>query len=280
MKSVNYEEDGVATAVGAIFAILIFIFLLSLFVTSYVPAEMTSYEEQYTSGLNNDMMQFISAVSLLSLNYQQGETTSVTFELQSGYVPLFASPTVGELALTQSSKASAGYVLVNNSTMQISSGGTLSVYTNNRYFVNEAFSFELSSLFYEQYGSNPFVNTSLESNVLQVGPPSNGSTNLQLNLVNLMGGPLTISSQSPISLSLTAASENSYLLGGNFTLTYFSIFGYQFYNSILEKLSTIKGIDIKQINEGNGHEQIQFSSATLPFTLSVHELNVVVIVSS
>ena len=280
MKSVNYEEDGVATAVGAIFAILIFIFLLSLFVTSYVPAEMTSYEEQYTSGLNNDMMQFISAVSLLSLNYQQGETTSVTFELQSGYVPLFASPTVGELALTQSSEGSAGYVLVNNSTMQVSSGGTLSVYTNNRYFVNEAFSFELSSLFYEQYGSIPFVNTSLESNVLQVEPPSNGSTNLQLNLVNLMGGPLTISSQSPIGLSLTAASENSYLLSGNFTLTYFSIFGYQFYNLILEKLSTIKGIAIKQINEGNGYEQIQFSSATLPFTLSVHELNVVVSLSS
>jgi len=100
---------------------------------------MASYEEQYASGLNNEMMQFISAVSLLSMNYLQGETTSVTFDLQSGYVPLFASPTVGELKLTQSSEGSAGYVFVNNSTRAVSSGGTLSVYTNNRYFVNEAF---------------------------------------------------------------------------------------------------------------------------------------------
>ncbi|MEM0135693.1 MAG: hypothetical protein QXU18_10810, partial [Thermoplasmatales archaeon] len=63
MKRIRYQEEGVATAVGAIFAILVFVFLLSLFITSYVPAEMKSYEEQYSSGVQNDMMQFISVMS-------------------------------------------------------------------------------------------------------------------------------------------------------------------------------------------------------------------------
>ncbi len=46
MRGILYEEEGVASAVGTIFAILIFVSLLSIFVSTYVPAAMMADEEQ------------------------------------------------------------------------------------------------------------------------------------------------------------------------------------------------------------------------------------------
>jgi hypothetical protein len=280
LKRVMYEEEGVATAVGAILVILIFIFLLSLFITSYVPAEMTSYEEQYSTSVTNDMMQFVSSIGLLSLNFQQGETVSVTYDLQSGYVPLFATPTVGELSLTPSTSGSSGYMQVGNSTMNLSAGGSLSVLTNNRYFVDEAFYYEASTLFYEQYGSSPLINSTLQFNLIQTEPPSNGSINMSMNLVNIMGGPISFSSQSPFTLSATALSKSSYLLRGNITLNCSSSLASQLYPSLLEELSGITGVHLSRISEGNGYEKISIYSVTSPISMNIKELNLMVGINS
>ncbi len=276
LKKVMYEEEGVATAVGAILAILIFIFLLSLFITSYLPAEMASYEEQYSTSVTNDMMQFVSSVSLLSLNFRQGETVSVTYDLQSGYVPLFATPTVGELSLTPSARGSNGYIMVGNSTMNLSAGGSLYVLTNNRYFVDEAFDYEASTLFYEQYGSSPLINSTLQFNLIQTEPPTNGSINMSMNLVNIMGGPISFSSQSPFTLSATALSKSTYLLKGNITLNLSSSLGSRLYPSLLEELSGINGVHISQSSGGNGYEKISIYSVTSPIAMNITELNVIV----
>ncbi len=279
MRTVKYEEEGVAAAVGAIFAILIFVFLLSLFVSSYVPAEMASYEEQYSSGVMNNLLQLTSTLSLLSLNYQQGESASVTFNLQSNYVPLFTTPTIGELSLSSSTKGSIGYINIGNSTESISSGGSIYVVTNNRYFVNEAFSFELSSLFYEQYGSRPMINSTLQSNLIKVQPPVNGSTVLSLDLYNLQGGPVSVSSQSPFSISMTALSKQVLTLNGNFTVTYTSTLEYQFYTSILKEISNVSGLTIGFVDLGNGEGKITVGSSS-PVVLNVSVLTVLVTVSS
>ena len=276
MRGVRYEEDGVASAVGAILAILIFIFLLSLFVTSYVPAEMTSYEEQYSSALTNEIMQFSSSMNLLSLNYQQGETMSVTFDLQSGYVPLFSSPTTGELSLSASSNGSAGYIAISNSRSTVTAGGVLTVLTNNRYFVDEALIYELSNTYYEQYGSSPLINSTLAFNLLQINPPTNGSINLSMNLVNMMGGPLSISSQSPFSLTTTALSKETYQLNGNITLTYSSIIGSELYDSLQEKMANLKGVTLSYYIEGNGNDRISIGSSSAQLSLSITVLTVMV----
>jgi len=280
MKEVYYEEEGVASAVGAIFAILIFIFLLSLFVTSYVPAEMRSYEEQYSSGVMNDMMQFMAVVSLLSLNYQQGQIASVTFDLQSGYLPIFSSPTLGTLNITPSSPGISGYIEVGNSTSNITAGGSLSVLTNDRYFVDEAFSYELSSLFYEQYGSRPMINSTIQFNLIRTGVPANGSINLSMDLVNLVGGPMSISSASPFVLTVEALSSDIYSLEGNITLTLFSQMNYQVYHSIYEAVSLLPGMNVSHSVLSGNIMQISLSSNSVPINLHVTEITVLVGINS
>ncbi len=276
MKPVRYEEEGVATAVGAIFAILIFIFLLSLFITSYVPAEMRSYEEQYSSSVQNEMVQLTSTLSQLSSSYQQGSSSSVAFNLQSSYIPLFSSPTVGELSLSSSNGASSGFLSISNSTEKISSGGVLTVVTNNRYFVDEAYSYEFSTVFYEQVGSNPPINTIFESNLVQVNPPSNGSINLTMNLFNLMGGPFNISTQSPFSLGLTALSKISILMAGNLTITCSSNSGERLYNVLKQELSPIHNLHLSYVASTAGYDYISLYSTSIPIALQVTEVSVMV----
>ncbi|MGC8562183.1 MAG: hypothetical protein ACP5NO_03165 [Thermoplasmata archaeon] len=279
MKSVRYEEEGVATAVGAIFAILIFMFLLSLFITSYVPAEMKSYEEQYSSGIQNDMVQLISTLSQLSVNYQQGASSSVAFNLQSNYIPLFSSPTVGELSLSSSNGESSGYLSVSNSTEKISSGGVLTVVTNNRYFVDEAYSYEFSTIFYEQLGSNPLINTTLESSLIHVNPPANGSINLSMNLFNLVGGPFNISTQSPFSIGITALSKNSVFITGNLTIACSSISGNWLYTVLEQELLSIHNLYLSYATGAAGYSYISIYSNSIPVTLHITEVSAMVSVN-
>ncbi|MCL4447482.1 MAG: hypothetical protein M1163_03675 [Candidatus Thermoplasmatota archaeon] len=279
MKNVRYEEDGVATAVGAIFAILIFIFLLSLFITSYVPAEMKTYEEQYASGITNDMMQFTSALSMLSLNYNQGESVSVNFDLQSGYIPLFTTPTVGEMSLSSATQGENGYITVENSTMNVGAGGVLTIASNDRYFVDQSLTYEFSTIFYEQVHTNPLINSSLQSDLIQVGPPVNGTINLSINLFNLMGGPLNLSSLSSFGLSITAISRSSTIMVGNFTLTYSSALGEQLYNTLKEELATITDVSTGYTAEGGGLSQVSVNTDSIPILVTVSVVSVMLSVN-
>ena len=237
---------------------------------------MTAYEEQYSSGVTNDMMQFMSTVSLLTVNYQQGESASVTFDLQSNYIPLFTSPTMGELSLTSSTPGTEGYLSVSNSTATLHSGGCLSLLTNNRYFVDESLYFELSTLLYEQRNSSPLINTTLQFSLIRVEPSTNGSINLSMSLINITGGPITLSSGSPFALSVTALSKDYTQLNGNLTLTYYSSLGFQIYNSLSESLTNLKGISIGYVNEGNGYGIVDISSSSTPIILNVTEMTILV----
>lgn len=282
MKAANYEEEGVATAVGTIFAILIFIFLLSLFVTSYVPAEMTSLEEQYTSNVLNGMMELISTINLLTLDHQAGQSASVTFYFSSNYVPLFSSPTIGSLTLSRSSQNQYGTIYVNNSTIHLFSGGTLSAITNDRYFVDESFVYQFSSLFYEQYGSNPLVNTSLQYGLIHVTGPSGNGTKLDMTLVNLVGGPITLSTQSPFIITVQILSEEEHFLNGSVTLTIQSPLALTLYNATQTALFHYPAVALNKVFQGaDGIEMgITSSNQSSPLSLEVTEVTVLLGVNS
>jgi hypothetical protein len=191
MKEIYLEEEGVASAVGTIFAILIFVSILSIFVTTYVPATMMSDEEQYSSNLMNSMIQLASAINEMTMNYKQGETSLISFDLESSYVPIFSSPTMGS-----------------SSTPFASIGGSVMSISNNRYFVDEVWTYEFSSMMYNVHDSKTGGNSTLLFNLLQIGPSTNQYVvNLSFNLVNIVGGPFTISTASPFALTAEILSK-------------------------------------------------------------------------
>ncbi len=217
MKDIFYEEEGVASAVGTIFAILIFVSILSIFVSTYVPADMMADEEQYSSSMMNSMVQLASTISQLSLNYKQGETALIPFDLESSYIPIFSSPTYGLINISSNSKGQEGYLTLaiyngepvagNLIGQNISVGGAIMAFTDNRYFTDEAWTYEFSSLYYFNPVSHKQENSSLISDLIQVTPGVGGLNNVSLFLVNVIGGPNTISTSSPIAISVGILSK-------------------------------------------------------------------------
>lgn len=218
MKSIIYKEEGVASAVGTIFAILIFVTLLGIVITTYVPATMTSYEEQYSEGILNSMVQLESDISYLVTNYKPYATLLIPFDLSSNYVPLFSSATFGTVNITPpSSLNSEGSIDITYfggaSPLNYSVGGSIQVFTNNRYFVDQEYVYEYSSLIYDQVGSGGKVGSLMASEMLSLDSPvieSTGQavTNITITLINIVGGPLMISSGGPVTISIEALSKN------------------------------------------------------------------------
>ena len=103
----------------------------------------------------------------------------------------------------------------------ITVGGAIMAFTNNRYFTDEAWTYEFSSLYY----FNPFIkdqrNSSLVSNFIQIGPGSGNLKNVSIFLVNIIGGPNTISTSSPVALSIGILSKQTIIKDGtNITLNF------------------------------------------------------------
>lgn len=282
MKDVLYQEEGVASAVGTIFAILIFVSLLSIFVSTYVPATMMADEEQYSSTMMNSMVQLASSISQMSLNYRSGEVALIPFDLESSYVPIFSSPTYGYINVSSNGPSQEGYLTIEifkNGTPQgpiISAGGAIMAFTDNRYFTDEAWSYEFSSLFYFNPSTKDQGSSSLISNLVHVNPNVNGLNNISLYLVNIVGGPNTISTSSPVAISVNTLNEQTFSLSGNnITLKYDSfILQKSIQNSLNQSLSFNKAFTF------NGNSSAFYISSLNPFSIYITEITIIVGMSS
>ncbi|MGC8645360.1 MAG: hypothetical protein ACP5UO_03715 [Thermoplasmata archaeon] len=252
MKSLmRSKEEGVATAIGAILSILIVVLLLSLFVASYLPAEMSAYEESYSNNLLKSVMEVDSSINLLYVTFNKGEVVSVPFSMESGNVPLLSSPTVGTLSLMPADNGFGGFISVSNLTTKVSAGGSLSVETNDRYYVDQVYYYELSSVESSQIVNGSLVGSVMEFGLLSVQNGSNGSVIISLHLVNLEGGPVSISSPGPISVTLEAVSESEYRLTGNLSIAIDSQFSSQLFSTISDSLSHYSGISVQHSISGD-----------------------------
>ena len=248
MRVITYREEGVATAVGAILTILVFVILLTVFVTSYLPAEMTGYEETYSSNLMKSVMEVDSSVNLLFIEFRDGEIVTVPFSLESGSVPVISSPTVGTLSILPSS---SGFISVSNDTTKISSSGGVSAETNNRYYVDQIYYYELSTIINSQEVNGSSLGNIVESNLITAQRGDNGTIILSVHLVNLEGGPISISYPGPVILNLEAFSEQEYQLNGNVTIFIQSQFSQQIYSLIAAALAPFTSLSIQHTITGD-----------------------------
>mgnify|MGYP001626432391 CR=1 FL=1 len=282
MKNVRYEEEGVASAVGTIFAILIFVSLLSIFVTTYMPATMMANEEQYSSSIMNSMVQLASTINQMNINFQPGEEALIPFNLESSYVPIFSSPTFGYINISANSPGQEGYLTlavyngpvnpINKVSQDFSVGGALMAFTNNRYFTDEAWSYEISSLYYFNPYQKNQSNTNLISGLIHINPKVNGMNNITIDLINIIGGPNTISTSSPVTISLTAINKQTFsYIGSNISMNFDSfILSKSIINSINQSISLDPSISW-------GHGVLSLGSHT---QIYINELTIIVGMSS
>ncbi|MEM3444998.1 MAG: hypothetical protein QXJ27_06915 [Thermoplasmata archaeon] len=159
-KRLRASHRGVASTVGTIMALMVFLAFLSMFTTQYIPIWMQDNEVQYMNQVENDMARLKSNIDILVVNNVVDFTLYSPISMVSGYVPVFSEPTHGTLSFQPSqgminvtynytyNTTTTPYTPVRYSTNL--TGGSISLYAPNRYYVAQTIAYENGAIIVSQ----------------------------------------------------------------------------------------------------------------------------------
>jgi hypothetical protein len=196
LKRFGRDREGVASVVGTIMALMVFLAFLSLFINQWVPVMINDNEAQHMTQVINQFGQLKQAIDSLVVNWPKSEAfnmyTAVT--MNSPGVPLFAAETPGELSLRIIKKTGNYGYNTGEFTVQTwggtgtypgvsqSSVGSIRFYSGNRQYVPQSIIYENGAIIIsQQEGSS--VKGSPGFTVQKL----NSSISLKFELVKLMG---------------------------------------------------------------------------------------------
>lgn len=155
IRSLRGDESGVASTVGTIMALLVFLTFLSLIVNQYVPVWMKDAEAAHMSSAFGQFGAFKGNVDLQILSATTAEnaglsyipvTTFAPVTLGVDGIPIFTSPTIGELRLSpEASPWTTQFVYSVRGVPQVvnqTSVGRITLEVFNRYFVHQSLVYE------------------------------------------------------------------------------------------------------------------------------------------
>ncbi len=157
----TWNDEGVASTVGTIMALMVFLSFLSLMTNSYVPVWMEDNESNHVNTVENQFGTLKWSVDNQILGAQiTGHSDVVMYTpitLSAAGVPVFASPTAGALQIIpESGSVSAMALTFNYSTgsttytVTENSGGSVALYMPNRYFVQQTIIYENGAIIVNQ----------------------------------------------------------------------------------------------------------------------------------
>ena len=155
IRSLQRDESGVASTVGTIMALLVFLTFLSLIVNQYVPVWMKEAEAAHMSSAFGQIAALKGNVDLQILSATTAEnaglpyipvTTFAPVTLGVDGIPIFTSPTIGDLGLrSDSSPWTTQFVYSIRGVPQAvnqSSSGRITLDVFNRYFLHQTLIYE------------------------------------------------------------------------------------------------------------------------------------------
>lgn len=149
-KSLQKSDEGVATTVGTIMALLVFLSILSLITQQYVPVWMEDKEAYHMDEVMGDFSDLKGKIDNLIMNSYTDYPMYSSFRLGSEGIPLFASQTPGIMRLDQNSGEINLNFIDGERTVNFNGGGNLSLEVMNRYFEEQTVIFENGAILLEQ----------------------------------------------------------------------------------------------------------------------------------
>ncbi len=153
-KNVDRSEEGVATTVGTIMALLVFLSLLSLVVQQYIPVWIEDNEAYHMGDVQSQFANMKSGIDNLVLTEQRGFPSYNSINLGTEGIPLFADSTPGVL------RHSSGFGedgdgmriswAVNGEEIVHESTGNISLEAQNRYFEEQTVIYEHGAILLDQ----------------------------------------------------------------------------------------------------------------------------------
>ncbi|MBI5000273.1 MAG: hypothetical protein HZB92_01920 [Euryarchaeota archaeon] len=158
-----WDSEGVASTVGTIMALMIFMTLLSVFTNQYVPVWMEDNEAKHMSNVEAQFGNLKWAMDNQILAAHNGGSLDIMIyspvTLGSEGVPMFASPTIGFLNILPNegaSNISFNYTVYSanyTATLYAVSGnssGAIEMVAPNRYYVQQTYIYQNDALILEQ----------------------------------------------------------------------------------------------------------------------------------
>ena len=161
--SPRWGDEGVASTVGTIMALMVFMTLLSMFTNQYVPIWMEDNEAQHMNTVESQMGMLKHGIDTQILVGQMGGATEMSvyspITLGSEGVPMFAAPTQGYLDILPDRgrsvidfeiDADPDPIVVNPIQITSSSSGSIAMEAPNRYYVQQILTYENDAIILKQ----------------------------------------------------------------------------------------------------------------------------------
>lgn len=203
------DREGVASVVGTILALLVFLSLLGIFMNHYVPSMMAGNEHHHDSLVVtqiSNLKQSIDSMMIYYINSQSNTLSSFNpVTLGSAGVPMFATGTQGQLgvipvSLNKEPSFSVSFHYNQSGTMHgfnSVSGGGVVVNMPNRYYVPQSVLYENDAVILGQSGgqvmlANPGFTISstkagISMSLLMMSIVTPASTNATFSGTNTVG---------------------------------------------------------------------------------------------
>ncbi len=198
MKRLRYireDESGVASTVGTIMALLVFLTFISLIVNQYVPVWMKDSEASHMGGAFGQFGTFKGAIDLQMLAAQMARDVSVDYIPVSSFtpvtlgvdgIPIFTSATIGVLTSIPDQGTFTTQLVYNingvGNRVTESSIGRIVLDVFNRYYPHQALAYENGALIrWQSDGQSVRADPTFVVDIL------NGTVQLSMSQVSLFG---------------------------------------------------------------------------------------------
>ena len=227
-KSPRWDKnEGVASTVGTIMALLVFLSFFGIFTNQFVPVWMSDNESSHMSTAIQQFATIKSSLDLAVSNYANSLVAPapifVPVTLSSAGIPVFAAGTAGILSFTPMSLTTKpifniSYTYQSGSVVNVlspsndgQSGGMLDLYCPNRYFVEQHLVYENGALILNQSdGENIIAGPQLS--IKNAGDAVNPSNVVMITYMSLYGTNVTVggSGSKGVNADLRFASTAAY----------------------------------------------------------------------
>jgi hypothetical protein len=269
----KWNDEGVASTVGTIMAMMVFLAALSMFTSQYVPVWMEENEASHMAGAYGQFAALKQAVDMQVLAGAIQGTANVQMfspvKLGAEGIPMFAAPTPGYLTISRSNSYDNVSFSFNVSTSMsgfnasasivdydMNTGGTIKLYVGNRYYIAQELAFENDALILKQ-PDGQYMKATPQFTV--TGPPggpyqmSYTQLDLRGDNVNYIGfgtrGIKTIMKSTSTTTFTNLTSEKSIGIPANHPLlyinhtTYYERAWYSIFNQTLSSAGLLWGFD-------------------------------------
>lgn len=213
-RFIKRDKEGVASTVGTIMALLVFLAFLGIFTTTYIPVWMLDNERAHMNEAINEFGELKGRIDSLIIVHQTTGTSNIDvfapITLGSEGVPVFASPTIGEIGYTPAGTGNyTGMNIKFNYTVSTpggseriqvdnDGGGRLELYAPNRYYVQQWLAYENGAIIIKQLDGQ--VMRGFPS--IDVEKATGGNVSLDFTQIDFIGINTTIAGTGTVGVNM------------------------------------------------------------------------------